>query len=135
MPLFYLQAVLASDRPSVYKSEYILPIFLVKSTLISFAVLFVRYKYPFGKLVYPDIPCMICMSLTLVFTNFFGKAVLIEGLPSPYLNRLIISVFTRHVFVFTNFFGKIDFGIFRRSFCLLVANILSINLFSLICPV
>ena len=71
----------------------------------------------------------------IYFTNFFGKTVLIDGLSSPYLNRLIISVFPRHIFVFTNFFGKIDFGIFRRSFCLFVANIFSINLFSLICPV
>ena len=71
----------------------------------------------------------------IYFTNFFGKTVLIDGLSSLYLNRLLISVFPRHIFVFTNFFGKIDFGIFRRSFCLLVANILSINLFSLICPV
>ena len=71
----------------------------------------------------------------IYFTNFFGKTVLIDGLSSQYLNRLIISVSPRHIFVFTNFFGKIDFGIFRRSFCLLVANIFSINLFSLICPV
>ena len=52
----------------------------------------------------------------IYFTNFFGKTVLIDGLPSQYLNRFIISVFPRHVFVFTNFFGKTDFGIFRRFF-------------------
>ncbi len=28
----------------------------------------------------------------IYFTNFFGKTVLIDGLSSPYLNRLIISV-------------------------------------------
>ena len=70
----------------------------------------------------------------IYFTNFFGKTVLIDGLSSPYLNRLIISVFPRHVFVFTNFFGKIDFGIFRRSFSCIM-SILSANLFIPIFPV